>query len=119
MSDTTWRDRCRAAGGFPTVFPLGPDAGAPACRFGAGAQLRYEAADESIGERISRTLGIAGETIDKAAGAAVDARDSVIENTKGAVPALLGHVLGIPSWAVLALAGYVGWHVLNAYLPRR
>lgn len=117
----SWQQACYDAGGFPTVFPPqanGPT-GEPACRFrNSDGSLRYEEADEGFLEQLKRKAEIAGDQVDIALGDLVDKRDQVLEATRGAVPGVLGYALGIPPWAVLLIAGYVGYRFLESYLPR-
>jgi hypothetical protein len=118
----SWQDKCRADGGRVTVVPDGANKGEPCCAFLRNKGTRsehweYDTSYESLLEKMRRVTGIVGEKQDTALGALVQARDdvkqAVIDNTAGAVPGVVGHLLGVPPWLVLAVAGYVGWRFLN------
>jgi hypothetical protein len=128
----TWQTKCKEGGGFATVFPSptgtavrNPDkltAGEPACRFRDGdGVLRYVAADRTFAEKLGATLDGLKDTAAKAAGAAVAARDTVLEATgvKEGVLGIASKLLGVPKWILFAAALGAGYLIVRDFLPRR
>jgi len=116
MGDT-WQDRCKARGGYPTLFPLGHDMeGEPACRFGApGVDLEYQDARLTFAESLGRSLDNLALSRDRALGRVVEVRDSVLEAT-GASSGVLGVVsklIGLPRPVVVLLGLSVGYLLLR------
>lgn len=111
---TDWTAQCAADGGTPAVFPSGPLAGHPACRFPNtdGSGYTYENY-LSAGDTISELVGDAQNQIDIAEGnlatGVTDAASSVQDTLKGIVPNAVGAVLGVPGWVVLVGAVIVGY----------
>lgn len=116
----TWQEKCRAQGQRPAVFPDGPNMGEPACQyFDRAGTPRYAAADLTLAERLGAWMTTTTETGQKAAGAVVAGRDTVVgaigESTglnKG-LAGLTGKLLGVPHWVVLAAVGYVAYRILE------
>lgn len=125
----TWQERCRASGGFPTVFPTptaknpnpGGTPGAPACRFIVDGVPKYKDANLTIFEEIDRAAESVRDTIAATAGRAVETRDRVLEATglnRGAL-GVLGKALGVPPIVVLGIGLAAGYIVLRATFPPR
>lgn len=120
----SWQERCKAAGGEPRVFPYptisipdpGGKPGDPACRFATGTTpaYRYEDANLSFSERLSRTLEDVSIARDRALGAVVEARDRALE---GGALGIASRVLGVNKYLLGAAAVAVGFLLLRDALP--
>lgn len=108
------RDECRSAGYVVTVFPDGPNKGAPACRYkDAAGSFRYMKINTTWGEKVSTWIEGAQDQAWMAAGAAVDVRDDVRaaiapegRGLEGVASRLLGLDLRVVFVAVFVLAFY-------------
>lgn len=107
--------RCKAAGGFYTVFPLGhPNAGAPACRFTVARGTRSQRLEYRDAltrpETLRRTVANAWDDVGDVAVSAANTADEAARTVLAAPRDAVGTILGIPPWAVTALglaAGYL------------
>lgn len=95
--------------------------GDPACRFrDADGVLRYESAERTFAEKLKATLDSLGDSTAKLAGAVVEKAEGVTQSLgldKG-VLGVVGKLLGVPPWLLLAAGLGIGYLVVRDVLPR-